>query len=219
MQSCQTSPGSRRRSIGLGLRSLVALVCALVACTALAQGGGDGDDSQLANSIPIKALVEAIENALADARRYNDQPPYFLVKKIELKLSVVRKDSAEGGVGFEVPVLPVEVSIGGDIVAEAAETVTMSLKPAPQTLVGAAEQISLAELMREVKAALPSQAGSGGGLSLTQIIYTTRFTLQHSIDGGIDFAFIKAGGEVSQSTSQQIEFALCQTADLLDCVE
>jgi len=194
-----------------------ALAAAALVNTALAQNG-DAATEPHRLSVPMQAFVEAIQDSLADARKYNDNPPYFLVKRIKLELNVVRSTTAEGQLEFEVPVLPLEISAGGDIASSSAETLSMTLKPAPQTLVGAAEKINLAELMQAVKSALPNQAGSGG-LSLTALSYTTRFNLQTSIDGGIKIALIALGAESSNASSQSVEFKLCQTVDLLDCVE
>ncbi len=220
MLRCKTLGGSTKNYWKRRLRSgsLVALIVAAMTCTALAQGDSDTGEEPHPLSVHIKAFLQAIQDSLADARRYNDQPPYFLVKRIKLELSVIRSMSAGGGVEFEVPVLPLEIDGSGNRESAATESVSMTLKPAPQTLVGAAEKIKLAELMRAVKSTLSVHTGSGG-LSLTELTYATRFYLQTSVGGGIKFAMVKADAEGSETNSQLVEFKLCQTIDMLDCVE
>ena len=65
---------------------------------------------------------------------------------------------------------------------------------------------------------LPAQAGTGA-LSVTELSYQTRFYLQASAEGGIRLVLAKAGAEISEASTQRVEFQLCQTVDLLDCVE
>ncbi len=181
------------------------------------EGEATTEEAPHALSIPLAALVQAVRNALADARRYNEEAPYFLVRSVQLDLTVIQRETVDGGVAFEVPVLPLEVSAGGSLVTEATEALSMTLKPAPQTLVSAAEKINLGELMEAVKTALPAGAGSGG-FRVPKLTYTKQFYLQTTGGGGINFV-VKAGAEVSEASTQRVEFEMCQTVDLLDCVE
>jgi hypothetical protein len=196
----------------------VMLMLLLGVLPAMAQDATAKDSASPAVAVPLGNLVQAIQDALSNARRYNDQAPYFLVKRIKLDLSVTRTTSAQAGVQFEIPVLPVKAKVGGEVKDENVETVSMTMKPAPQTLVSAAERINLAELLQAVKKAAPAQAGSGA-ITVTELTYATRFYLQATADGGIDFALFKGGADVSKAVSQRVEFELCQTIDLLDCVQ
>lgn len=224
---CCSRPHSSRAGsmiVAALLGVVLLLVCGLPALAQPETDSGDEGGNEHPLAVPLRALTEAISDSLANARRFNDQPPYFLVEKIRLKLRITQTVSGTGTVEVKVPVLPLSANVDAGVTVAATDELDMDLRPAPQTLVGAAEQIDLTALMAAIKSALPAQAGSdgqagSGGLTAIGFTYSTEFYLQAKAEGGINLMIVKAGAEEVKTVTQRIEFKMCQTVDMVDCVE
>lgn len=163
--------------------------------------------------LELKDLKIALERAIREAKRVSTEPPYFLIKKIELELQGDRTAGAEGS--LSIPVFGVGVDLGAKGTYSAQHKLKLELVPPENEVVGGAPTIELAPLIRTLKDTFKASAG---GLVPTAIEYTYKWTLQLDGSGKINVVVAKAEVKVSDERSQEITFHLCQTRNRSECI-
>lgn len=164
----------------------------------------------------LEALQTEIVQAISDARKLADQPPYFLVKKVELKLNGTK--SSDAGGGFSIPVFAASIDLGVKQATSANDVFELALAPSESIVVGGdAPKIDLAGLIAEIKRAFRTEKGKKPMFIIESMKYEKSWTLQFKGDGGIKFVIASADVSISTEKQQMVRFTLCETKNLRDC--
>lgn len=164
----------------------------------------------------LQALQDEIVQAISDARKLADHPPYFLIKKVELKLKGTK--SSDAGGGFSIPVFGASIALGMKKATSANEVLEIALVPSESIVVGGgAPKIDLAGLIADLKKAFRREKGTKPMFIIGAMNYEKSWTLQYKGDGGIKLVIASAEVSISDEKQQVVCFTLCETENLRDC--
>jgi hypothetical protein len=169
--------------------------------------------AQQPDFVGLDAVLLELEQDIQQAK-LSDQPPFFIVEKVELTLKGERKVAVDGSASFSIPVF----KVGADLSAKGGTTVNdemkLTLVPRDRAVVGGTHPVNFTTLITQLKASLQKSTA----LDATRIEYSERWALERSGDGKVNIVVAKLGTEISQQNSQQIVFILCQTRNRADCI-
>ncbi|UCF91498.1 MAG: hypothetical protein JSW39_25030 [Desulfobacterales bacterium] len=164
----------------------------------------------------LQALQAEIDRAISDARELADQPPYFLVKKVELELKGTKSVDPAGG--FSIPVFGASIDLGVKTTTSANEVLEIALVPSDSTVVGGdAPKIDLAGLIADLKNAFRREKGKKPLFIIATVKYEKSWALQLTGNGGIKLVIASAKLSISDEKRQLVRFTLCETVNLRDC--
>jgi hypothetical protein len=155
-----------------------------------------------------------IEKAIAEARTVSDQPPLFIIQKVELKLQGKWQTAGDGTVSFTIPIFKygADLSAKGDQSQE--DKLSLELIPRNRAPVGGTNSIDFASVIRLLKSTFKNTE-----LLPAKVKYSHNWALQLNAGGNINVAIAKAGLKIAQENAQEVTFHLCHTINRVDCTE
>lgn len=174
-------------------------------------GAAAAQDGKVVEFVNLPDLVRDIERAIAEARLVDNEPPFFIIKEVELRLKGSWTEGAEGG--FRIPVWIFSVNVEGDITSIETEELAITVVPPDGGLVGGENLVDLTSLVRTLKETFSATSLRGKSIS-----FTRKWILQRSAEADVDAIIMQFGAGISDEKAQSITYHLCQTEDLETCV-
>jgi hypothetical protein len=159
-------------------------------------------------------LTREIVQAISEAKLVSDQPPYFIIKKVNLKLKGELRTAADGSVEFTVPIFGAGADLSAKGVRTVSSTTELDLVPKEMTPVGGTRFADFIALIRVLKQTFNSNALLNAG----NVTFSESWALQLDANGKVNLVVAKAGAEISSENSEEITFVLCQTLNRSDCI-
>jgi hypothetical protein len=190
------------------------IVATAVLLLLLTIGPSPADNTDVVGRVSLDELLSSLEKAAQDAGTLSRDPPWFIIKKIDLKLKGETRQEGGVGAGFKIPIFEAGAELKGKVGQATAETLEVSLAPRQRTVVGGNVAIDLKELLKTLKETF-SQHQS---FSVLETKWTQLWTLQKTVDGKVDVVLFSANGNIDLGRSQEVTFILCQTRNQQECV-
>jgi hypothetical protein len=165
--------------------------------------------------LALRDLKIDLEKAIKDATLVSNEPPFFIIEKIELKLQGETRTGADGSASFSIPIFKAGIDVGAKGVETQSETLTLDLVPPDKTIAGGVRRVDFTPLMRTLKDTFKSDTG----LQARSVTYTKSWALQLDADAKINVVVAKAGVTIAKDKTQDVTFYLCQTLNRLDCIK
>lgn len=165
--------------------------------------------------VSASELRDAVHGAIRESIQRNTDPPFYLVKSVEITLRGI-EDRSVGG-GFKVPIFAANVSAEVLELWSAAGTKTLKFNPRLPVSTQAPPKVPFADdiaLLKE-EAILAEAAG----WSVDSATITYEWSMKVNADAGIDVFFLKIEGGAAAQSTQKITFNLCRTVNRIECVE
>ncbi len=152
--------------------------------------------------VDLARLKHDLQASIAEARLVDPNPPFFIVRQIDLKLQGVRR--LEGSGAFSIPIWVFGLDLGAGGTLEQSAKLELELIPPDRGLVGGTNLVDFSPLVRTLKEAFV--ADRGDGLLAASVKYTRTWALQRAAEGEADAVVIKIGGGISDEKAQSVTF-------------
>jgi hypothetical protein len=143
-------------------------------------------------------LLVELDQTIGAAKLVSDQPPFFLIQKINLTPHGEKRRSANGGLEFTIPIFKVGANLNAKEVGLTSETLELELAPPAKTIVGGRQTIDFAQMVQTLKNTFKPDVA----IRPLTIKYSQRWALQLEAKAGGNVIVVKVGGDIAQENSQ-----------------
>ena len=117
----------------------------------LATGPSRANDTDVVGRVSVDELLSSLEKAVQDSGTLSQEPPWFIIQKIDIKLKGETRQEGTAGAKFEVPIFRAGADLKGKVGQDTSETLEISLIPRQRTVVGGNVAIDLKGLLKTLK--------------------------------------------------------------------
>jgi hypothetical protein len=192
--------------------SRILLVALLLQSTLIGTAGPARGQSAPASSVDAATLIEQIKNEIQEARKLKTRPT-LNIKTVAITLKTIAEQSADGGVKFVVPILPVSITTSGELKNTTTQTISFTFKPEGPLDIGAPSNLGLADAINAAKLVIQKAMSSEPHFKLEGLVYGADFVLKTDAKGGGSIWLFDVGTALSQSATQHlsVEFSPAET--------